>query len=84
MIQREPVTPGGIYEHYKGDLYIVLHVVEDSENVGNRGKMVVYMSLSEPQIGRVRMRSLVEFCEDVEKPDGGVTRRFKFLRQAPR
>lgn len=80
---RQPVTQGAIYLHYTGNLYIVMYAARDSENHGNRGDMVVYMSLSEPKIGQVNVRSLAEFREDVEHPDGGKVPRFKYLSTAP-
>lgn len=79
-----PVIPGGIYKHYKGDYYLVLHAATDSENVANRGSLVVYMSLDGPQTGHIRVRSLAEFRDTVEKPGGGTTPRFKHIRTAPR
>jgi hypothetical protein len=84
VAQKQPVTQGGIYQHYKGSRYIVLYAAYDSENHNNRGDLVVYMSLSAPQTGRVNVRSLVEFREDVEKPGGGKAPRFRYLGTAPR
>lgn len=81
---KQPITVGGIYLHYKGDRYIVLYAAQDSENSDNRGDLVIYMSLDGPQTGRINVRSLSEFREDVEMPGGGKTLRFKYLRTAPR
>jgi hypothetical protein len=83
-VTRQLITQGGIYQHYKGDLYIVLHAAHDSENRDNRGDMVVYMSLSAPKAGRINVRSLAEFREDVEHPDDGKMPRFRYLSTAPR
>jgi hypothetical protein len=83
MAMRQPVTQGAVYQHYTGNLYIVLYAAHDSENHDNRGDMVVYMSLSEPKIGQVNVRSLTEFREDVEHPAGGKVPRFKYLGTAP-
>jgi hypothetical protein len=32
MAMRQPVTQGAIYQHYTGNLYIVLYAAHDSEN----------------------------------------------------
>lgn len=80
---RQPVTQGGICLHYTGNLYIVMYAARDLENHDNRGDMVVYMSLSEPKVGQVNVRSLAEFREYVEHPDGGRVLRFLYLRTAP-
>jgi hypothetical protein len=79
MAMRQPVTQGVIYQHYTGNLYIVLYAAHDSENHNNRGDMVVYMSLSAPKIGQINVRSLAEFREDVEHPEGYKVPRFKYL-----
>ena len=54
----------GLFQHYKGSFYRVLFIAKDSNNSGNDGNVVVYVSLSEP--GRISVRSEAEFDEDVE------------------
>jgi hypothetical protein len=80
---RQPVTQGAIYQHYTGNLHIVLYAAHDSENHNNRGDMVVYMSLSAPNTGQINVRSLTEFREDIEHPAGHKVPRFKCISAAP-
>lgn len=65
------VVKGGIYQHYKGAQYVVLFVGQDSNNDRNKERTVVYMSLTPPHCGAIRVRHLTEFCEDVDWPDLG-------------
>ena len=62
----------GIYRHYKGKLYQVLHVAKHSEN---REEHVVYQCL----YGDYSMwvRPLAMFIENVQQEDGSQVPRFK-------
>jgi len=65
------VVPGppypGVYEHYKGDLYVVHKVITDSTNGVRNGRiMVLYESLKEKEL---HVRDIREFIEHVH-PDG--------------
>jgi len=58
------VLIGGVYRHYKGDLYTVLQVAEHHET---REKFVVYRS---HKLGNINLRPLVGTPAD---PDGFTT-----------
>lgn len=77
------VAIGGVYQHYKGYLYVVLFVGKDSNNDRNGERTIVYMSMDEPYRGAVRMRHLDEFLEQVTV-DGQTVNRFEFLYLAKR
>ena len=64
----------GIYEHYKGDLYMAMFVARSSEERDQ--EFVVYQSLKK---GHVWVRPLKMFLEDVEV-DGHNQPRFKWIR----
>lgn len=78
------IAKDGIYEHYKGTRYVVLHVGRDSNNRANRETVVVYMSLSPPYAGSVNTRWASEFLEWVTVPGRGHVPRFKLLGPAPK
>ena len=63
----------GIYRHYKGALYRVLHIAFHSES---QEKLVVYEALHSP--GKVWARPLDMFSESVFA-DGRIVRRFEYL-----
>ncbi len=76
----EPILPIiGIYRHSKGDLYEVTECVQNSTNSAGYEWMVRYNSLNPngKHCGRY-VRSLAEFTEEVEWPDG--IRRPRFSR----
>ena len=77
------IIRGGLYSHYKGNLYTVLHVGRDSNNHANREDVVIYMSLSPPHAGSIHTRWVSEFCEDVEWIDGELYPRFNFVTAPP-
>ena len=64
----------GIYKHYKGQLYQVLHVATHSET---REKLVVYQCLYEDY--SIWVRPYEMFIEQVQLEDGSLISRFKFL-----
>jgi hypothetical protein len=74
------IVKDGIYEHYKGARYVVLHVGRDSNNHANRETVVIYMSLSPPYAGAINTRWASEFLEWVTVPGRGHVPRFKFCR----
>ncbi len=71
----------GVYEHYKGEKYLVLGVAGSSDEVNEGELMVVYVCLYTSKGGPyLRVRSLKEFTEQVKWPNDGVTRaRFRFI-----
>ena len=64
----------GIYKHYKGQLYKVLHVATHSET---REKLVVYQCLYEDY--SIWVRPYEMFIEQVQLEDGSLISRFEFL-----
>ncbi len=74
MSQKQTIQSGETYKHYKGGLYTVLFVAEETTNArkgGNGG--VVYVSHT---YGKIKYRDLDEFTEEIEWPDGIVRPRF--------
>lgn len=68
------VQSGKIYKHYKGGLYTVLFVAEETTNARKGGSGgVVYVSHT---YGTIKYRDLDEFTEEVEWPDGVKKQRF--------
>jgi hypothetical protein len=74
----ETIQSGETYKHYKGGLYTVLFVAEETTNArkGNNGG-VVYVSHT---YGKIKYRDLDEFIEEVEWPDG--VKRSRFVIQS--
>lgn len=70
---------GGLYRHYKGNMYVLLFVGQDSNNDCNQERVAVYMSLDDPHKGAVRTRHVTEFMEDVQDTDGKWVPRFAFV-----
>ena len=66
----------GIYKHYKGGRYLLLHITEESTNNRPGEQGVVYVSLT---YGKIKHRKLEEFIEEVEWPDG--VRRSRFMSE---
>ncbi|MBD5398678.1 DUF1653 domain-containing protein [bacterium] len=69
------VKIGGIYRHYKGNLYEVLAVAKHSETLEN---MVVYKALYGE--GLVWVRPLLMFEEEIIK-DGKNIKRFELIEK---
>lgn len=67
------IQSGKTYQHFKGGLYTVLFVVEESTNARKGGKGVVYVSHT---YGTIKYRDLDEFIEEVVWPDGNTRSRF--------
>lgn len=65
----------GVYQHYKGNKYLVLGLAKHSETLE---EMVVYVSLYENRDGYMWIRPLEMFLEDKEV-DGEKVERFKFV-----
>lgn len=68
------VKIGGIYQHYKGNMYKVLEIAKHSETLED---MVVYKAMYGE--GVVWVRPLLMFEEIIEK-DGKMIERFKFIK----
>lgn len=68
------VKIGGIYQHYKGNIYKVLGIAKHSETLED---MVVYKAMYGE--GVVWVRPLLMFEEIIEK-DGKMIERFKFIK----
>ena len=68
-----PLQLGGLYKHYKGNLYKVHQIVRHSETLK---ELVVYETLYENPMGRWWVRPLEMFMETVEI-DGKTIPRFE-------
>ncbi len=77
MSTEQVIRSGKTYKHYKGGLYTVLFVAEETTNVrkGNNGG-VVYVSHT---YGNIKYRDFDEFTEEIEWPDGVMRQRFVLL-----
>jgi hypothetical protein len=74
------ITPG-LYEHYKGDLYLVIGEADDSTN-GRHVPLVqvIYFSLRKRTLHR---RDSAQFSELVQWPNGAMGARFQRVEPAP-
>ena len=70
------ILVGGIYRHYKGNLYKVLHLARHTET---EGTLVVYQALY-GEYG-IWARPLEMFLETVTLPDGSVVPRFRPIEE---
>lgn len=68
------VKIGGIYQHYKGNMYKVLEIAKHSETLED---MVVYKAMYGEEVVWVRPLSMFE--EIIEK-DEKMIERFKFIK----
>lgn len=66
----------GIYEHFKGNRYLVLGVAKHSET---EELMVVYVDLYENENGQMWVRPFKMF-NDYKEVDGKKVKRFKFVK----
>ena len=69
------IIKGGIYQHYKGPLYIVIDFVRHSEKLE---EMVLYESQYDNELGKLWVRPLEMFTEKIII-DGKEVERFKPL-----
>ena len=71
------LQPGGIYRHYKGNLYKALYVATHTET---EEPLAVYQAL----YGEYGMwaRPLAMFLDDVTLPDGSVVQRFTLVEES--
>ncbi len=79
MNQETSIQSGRTYKHYKGGLYTVLFVAEETTNArkgGNGG--VVYVSHT---YGKIKYRDFDEFTEKIERSDGIERARFVLLQE---
>ena len=78
MRQKEvQLVEGGIYRHYKGNLYKVLHIATHSEN---EEQLVIYQALYGDY--GIWARPLDMFLEDVLLPDGTTVPRFQLTDES--
>ena len=66
-LSRESVKPG-VYKHFKGDVY---HVLGVSENTETKELSVVYIPQYGEFAGKLSNRELKMFLEDVDRPELG-------------
>jgi hypothetical protein len=67
----------GVYQHYKGNKYLVMGIAKHSETLE---KMVVYVTLYENEESKLWARPLAMFLEEVEY-EGVKQPRFKFVSE---
>ena len=71
------LQPGGIYRHYKGNLYKALYVAIHTET---EEPLAVYQALY-GEYG-IWARPLAMFLDDVTLPDGSVVQRFTLVEES--
>ncbi|MBQ2837627.1 MAG: DUF1653 domain-containing protein [Peptococcaceae bacterium] len=71
------LQPGGIYRHYKGNLYKALYVATHTET---EEPLAVYQALY-GEYG-IWARPLAMFLDDVTLPDGSVVQRFTLVEES--
>jgi len=69
------IVIGGIYQHYKGMNYLVHNLARHSETLE---WMVFYEALYENSLGRMWIRPMTMFLENVEI-NGTICPRFKYI-----
>lgn len=67
------ILPGGVYTHFKGNRYTLLHVAQSADNADDRDDVLVYVSHLN---GNIYTRKRSEFFEPVAWPDGVTRPRF--------
>jgi len=67
----------GIYQHYKGNKYLVLSVVKHTETLED---MVLYITLYENEMSKMWVRPLEMFLEEIEF-EGRKMPRFTFISE---
>ena len=65
MSERDSVKPG-VYRHFKGNIYHVLGVAENTET---RGLVAVYIPQYGEHKGKLSCRDLKMFLEEVDRPE---------------
>ncbi|MBO5301254.1 MAG: DUF1653 domain-containing protein [Peptococcaceae bacterium] len=71
------LQPGGIYRHYKGNLYKALYVATHTET---EEPLAVYQALYGEH--GIWARPLAMFLDDVTLPDGSVVQRFTLVEES--
>ena len=71
------LQPGGVYRHYKGNLYKALYVATHTET---EEPLAVYQALY-GEYG-IWARPLAMFLDDVILPDGSVVQRFTLVEES--
>ncbi|MBO5139102.1 MAG: DUF1653 domain-containing protein [Peptococcaceae bacterium] len=71
------LQPGGIYRHYKGNLYKALYVAIHTET---EEPLAVYQALYGEH--GIWARPLAMFLDDVTLPDGSVVQRFTLVEES--
>ena len=70
------LQPGGVYRHYKGNLYKALYVATHTET---EEPLAVYQALYGEH--GIWARPLAMFLDDVTLPDGSVVQRFTLVEE---
>ncbi len=65
----------GVYQHYKGNKYLVLGVAKHSETLA---ELVIYISLYDNETAHIWARPLEMFTEKIVK-EGKEVMRFKYI-----
>jgi len=71
------LQPGGVYRHYKGNLYKALYVAIHTET---EEPLAVYQALYGEH--GIWARPLAMFLDDVTLPDGSVVQRFTLVEES--
>jgi len=73
IMPKEPIIRAGVYKHYKGGLYKVIGIAQDSES---NQQMVVYRSAED---GRQLWVRPLEMFKDKIKVDSRMVPRFEYV-----
>lgn len=83
VTKNKEVIVGGLYQHFKGNKYRVLHIAFDSESSDdNSKKLVVYQSLYGNQL--IWVRDYDSFISKIDKekyPEALSTYRFEVIEE---
>ena len=71
------LQPGGVYRHYKGNLYQALYVATHTET---EEPLAIYQALYGEH--GIWARPLAMFLDDVTLPDGSVVQRFTLVEES--
>ncbi len=80
MVKLDEVVKGGIYRHFKGNLYKVIEIAYDTEETDR--KLVIYQSLYGDKIVWARdYEMFISRVDNIKYPEVTQTYRFELVEQ---